>query len=104
MTEPIALSCAMNWRLRAWLTIALVLLLTSCAMLPKDVARPPSQAIAASTDTELGRIAAASTPAGTDAGASGFRLLSWAAVSLFTRVELARRAQRSLDLQYYELH
>ena len=62
-----------------------------------------------SSDTELGRIAAASVPApvaaasGTGASLSGFRLLSWSAQSLYARIELARRAQRSLDLQYYEL-
>jgi phosphatidylserine/phosphatidylglycerophosphate/cardiolipin synthase-like enzyme len=59
-------------------------------------------------DSELGRIAAASTPASSaDAAAgaqpSGFRLLSWSAQALYARIELARRAQRSLDLQYYEL-
>jgi putative cardiolipin synthase len=35
---------------------------------------------------------------------SGFRLLSWPAQSLQTRIELIRRAQVSLDLQYYEIH
>jgi phosphatidylserine/phosphatidylglycerophosphate/cardiolipin synthase-like enzyme len=94
----------MNRWLRAGLSIALALLLGACATLPKDVVRAPSQAIPASIDTDLGRIAAASTPAGIEAGASGFRLLSWSAQSLFARVELAKRAQRSLDLQYYELH
>jgi len=94
----------MNRWLRAGLSIALALLLGACATLPKDVVRAPSRAIPASIDTDLGRIAAASTPAGIEAGASGFRLLSWSAQSLFARVELARRAQRSLDLQYYELH
>ena len=32
---------------------------------------------------------------------SGFRLLSWSAQALDTRLELVRRAERSLDLQYY---
>ncbi|HEU5296397.1 MAG TPA: phospholipase D family protein [Burkholderiaceae bacterium] len=88
--------------------LALVALAAGCASLPHDVKRLPSQAIAAAGDTELGRIAQASTPAAQRAAAdgaapSGFRLLSWSAQSLYARIELARRAQRSLDLQYYEL-
>ena len=76
-------------------------LLTACAGLPRDVQRPPSQAIAASPDTELGRIALASAP---DRTRSGFRLLSWSAQSLAARIELIRRAQVSLDVQYYVIH
>jgi hypothetical protein len=76
MTEPI--SSSRRW-LRASASLALALLLAACAALPKGVERPPSQAIPASIDTELGRIVAASTPPGVAAGASGFRLLSWSA-------------------------
>ena len=72
-----------------------------CAGLPRDVQRPPSQAIAASADTDLGRIALASAP---DRTRSGFRLLSWSAQSLAARIELIRRAQVSLDVQYYVIH
>jgi len=86
---------------------ALAVLVPGCASLPHDVARMPSLAIAPAHDSELGRVAAASTPApsaarGADAP-SGFRLLSWPAQALYARIELARRAQRALDLQYYEL-
>ena len=89
--------------------LAFAALAAGCAGLPRDVQRTPSQAIAAAYDSELGRIALASTPApaadaATADAPSGFRLLSWSAQSLYARVELARRAQRSLDLQYYELH
>jgi putative cardiolipin synthase len=89
--------------------LAFTVLAAACAGLPRSVQRTPSQAIAAAHDSELGRIALASTPAAADAATSGdapsgFRLLSWPAQSLYARVELARRAQRSLDLQYYELH
>jgi len=88
--------------------VLLALLAAGCAGLPQDVKRSPSLAIPAAHDTELGRIAQASTPAAaaaaSGAGApSGFRLLSWSGQSLYARIELARRAQRSLDLQYYEL-
>ena len=89
--------------------LGLFALIAGCASLPQAVQRTPSQAIAASHDSGLGRIAAASLPppAATATGgatpSSGFRLLSWSAQSLYARVELARRAERSLDLQYYEL-
>ncbi|HET7525754.1 MAG TPA: phospholipase D-like domain-containing protein, partial [Burkholderiaceae bacterium] len=84
------------------------MLAAGCASLPATVKRTPSQAIAPALDSELGRIALASTPspaasAAGGAAPSGFRLLSWPAQSLYARIELARRAQRSLDLQYYEL-
>jgi cardiolipin synthase C len=90
-------------RLAALVVAALA---TGCASLPRDVQRVPTQAIAASLDTELSRVAAASAPpsAPGQIAPSGFRLLSWPAQSLHTRIELIRRAQVSLDLQYYELH
>jgi putative cardiolipin synthase len=90
-------------RLGIWLALlALALaLLGGCAALPRDVQRTPSQAIAASPDTELGRIALASAP---DRTRSGFRLLSWWTQSLQARIELVRRAQVSLDVQYYVIH
>ncbi|HEX6722364.1 MAG TPA: phospholipase D-like domain-containing protein, partial [Burkholderiaceae bacterium] len=83
------------------LAAGLFALLAGCAGLPRDVQRPPSQAIAASPDTDLGRIALASAP---DRTRSGFRLLSWSAQSLAARIELIRRAQVSLDVQYYVIH
>jgi putative cardiolipin synthase len=80
--------------------VALTVLATGCASLPRDVQRAPSQAWPPSEDTELGRIAAAST---TDHALSGFRLLSWSEQAFATRLEMAARAQRSLDVQYYVL-
>jgi putative cardiolipin synthase len=72
-----------------------------CASLPQGVVRPPSQAMDASPDTELGRLAQTASP---DPALSGFRLMSWSAQALATRIELAQRAQRSLDVQYYVIH
>ena len=73
---------------------------TGCASLPSGVQRTPSLAIPASTDTTLGRIAANSTPS---AELSGFRLLPVAPYALDTRLQLARRAERTLDVQYYHI-
>jgi putative cardiolipin synthase len=90
------------WRtLRNSALACLVPVLFGCAGLPRDVQRAPSQAIGLSAGTELGRIAQASAP---DRTLSGFRLLSWSAQSLQARIELVRRAQVSLDVQYYVIH
>jgi putative cardiolipin synthase len=78
--------------------------LAGCAGLPRDVQRTPSQAIAATPATELGRIALASAPDRNDRTRSGFRLLPSPGQSLQARLELVRRAQVSLDLQYYVIH
>ncbi len=81
--------------------VLLLVVASGCASLPRDVVRPVSLAIAASPDTTLGRIAAASTP---DPRLSGFRLVSWSVQALAMRLELAKRAERSLDVQYYVIH
>ena len=57
-----------------------------------------SEAIPLSESTTLGRIANAYRPAPDQ---SGFRLMPLGKFSLDTRVELARRAEVSLDVQYY---
>jgi putative cardiolipin synthase len=56
-------------------------------------------AITDGADTVLGRMVTAASPPGQ--GLSGFRLLPMPQYSLHARIELARRAQRSIDLQYY---
>jgi len=72
-----------------------------CAGLPAQVKRNPSAAIADGSDTMLGRLVHAAAPAGEPL--SGFRLLPLPQFSLNARIELARRAQRSIDVQYYLL-
>lgn len=86
--------------LAAWLSLALVA--TGCASLPDGVERSPSGAIAIaeSLATPLGRIAAEASP---DPELSGFRILPGGANALSARIELAQRAQRSLDVQYYHI-
>ena len=57
-----------------------------------------SEAIPLSTATTLGRVAQGSQPS---PEVSGFRLMPLGLFSLDTRVQLARRAEVSLDVQYY---
>jgi putative cardiolipin synthase len=80
---------------------ALVLLASAgCASLPDFAAPAATQAIPASAATSLGRIAADSQR---DADLTGVRLLANGDFALNARLELARRAERSLDLQYYQI-
>ena len=72
--------------------------LASCGMLPPRGESPPSSATAPSAANPLARIAQASTPA---PELTGFRLMPLGSYSLDTRIQLARRATQSLDLQYY---
>ena len=77
-------------------------ILVGCATaLPKiDREAIASEAIGASSKTTLGHIAQVSLP---EAGLSGFRLMPLGTFSFDTRVQLARRAESSLDVQYYHL-
>ena len=85
---------------RWWLCLALLLLLAlgGCANLPASVQRSASSAMPASKATSLGRIAADSSP---DDALSGFRLLPTGAYAIDTRLTLIRRAEKSIDIQYY---
>jgi putative cardiolipin synthase len=74
-------------------------LLMSCAALPPRPAEPPTFAIAASGQTPLQRVAAESTRGFEE---SGLQLLPVATGSLQARLALAARAEKSLDLQYFE--
>lgn len=87
-------------RLLLGLTLLAMLLFGGCATpLPViDRQAIASEAIPASPDTTLSYVVANSTP---DPKLSGFRLLPLGSFSLDTRVQLARRAQASIDLQYY---
>lgn len=83
---------------RRALTLAAAVLAAGCTSLPSEVKRVPSTALPVSQDTALGRIAAASSPSPL---LSGVRLLPSGPFALDTRVELVRRAERSLDVQYF---
>lgn len=93
--------CLIGPRLIVALVLALATLLAGgCASLPDHLAGPPSQAIPASVETALGRIAKLSQA---DPELSGFRLMPSGDAALNARLELARRATRSLDVQYYHI-
>jgi putative cardiolipin synthase len=79
--------------------VAVALLSSACTTLPKiDRVAIASEAIPLSTSTTLGRIAKTSAP---NPDVSGFRLMPLGLFSLDARVQLARRAEVSLDVQYY---
>ncbi|MDT3679634.1 MAG: phospholipase D family protein [Burkholderiaceae bacterium] len=83
------------------LALALCLLapaLVSCASLPAPQPRPAQRAFDRPESTALGRIVAATAP---DPRSSGVRLLVSGEDALGSLVTLARRAERSLDLEYY---
>ncbi len=89
-------------RSHGWATaLALIALLGlgGCASLPQvDRTALASEAIPASPASALARMAVVGQPA---ADASGFRLLPLGPYSLDARVQLAQRAQATLDVQYY---
>lgn len=85
------------------LVLVAAVLLGGCATLPAPVPVAPTHAITDVAQTRLAQLAAAAAPAGQPA-LSGFRLLPEAAFAFDARISLARRAQKSLDVQYYLIH
>jgi putative cardiolipin synthase len=86
-----------------WRTVARTLLvlplLVACAALPTPPAEPSTYAITVDGATRLQRVAAASLEGFPE---SGFQLLPVATASLEARLALVARAEKSLDLQYFE--
>jgi len=74
------------------------MLLCACGALPPRSDAPVSLAEQPPRDSPLARLAAESV---TTPGLSGFRLMPHAAHSFDARVQLTRRAENSLDIQYY---
>jgi putative cardiolipin synthase len=85
-------------RLRGSIALLVSVLLAACGALPTQVDRPFSPAQQPSADSPLVRIAQDSSPGPT---LTGFRLLPDGFYSLDARIQLARRARYSLDVQYY---
>jgi putative cardiolipin synthase len=82
------------------LLVPLVLCAAGCATLAELPPPRPVLALAASDSTSLGRLARAAQP---DPELSGFRLLPGGDFALHARLALARRAEQSLDLPYYQI-
>jgi phosphatidylserine/phosphatidylglycerophosphate/cardiolipin synthase-like enzyme len=82
------------------LALAAWSVLQGCASLPADVQRPRSEAMADVAATPLAQLALSSTP-DDRRHLSGLRLLPSGPEALATRIAMARRAQKSLDVQYY---
>jgi putative cardiolipin synthase len=89
----------------AWMRATLLMVavaLGGCAALPGHVERPVSYAQAGDATTPLAHVVAASTLG--DAGVvSGFRLLPDGEEAFQTRLALIRKAERTLDVQYYQI-
>ena len=90
----------MHRTIRAWLLVLGALLLGGCAGLPPRPALPASHAINEVADTRLARILDTATPP-PQRGMSGFRLLPVGETAFNARIALARRAEKSIDVQYY---
>ena len=83
-------------RLAAGLFVTLWLV--ACGSLPAVKQMPATLALPVDPTTALAKVVTASTPPGES---SGFRLMPLGVYSLDARIELAKRAQRTLDVQYY---
>jgi putative cardiolipin synthase len=79
------------------------LALAACGMAPVRSDTPQTAALAPAPESPLVKLTKASTPPG-EANLSGFRLMPAGFYSLDARVELAKRATKSLDLQYYQIN
>ena len=93
-----ALAMPFVWRL---LILAVATLMAACGSLPPRGEVSASRAFTDTADTTLARVAASSRPS--DAAPSGFQLLPLGEFAFDARVALARRAERSLDVQSYHI-
>ena len=87
-------------RLAAAALIAVATALAGCGSLPTNVGKTDTLALAPDPGSPLVKIARVSSPSPEQ---TGIRLLPLGAYSLDTRIQLAQRASRSLDVQYYVL-
>jgi len=100
MTISIATSALVVSRLRCSIALLVSVLLSACGALPMRGDQPFSPALQPSADSPLVRIAQDSSPA---PSLSGFRLMPLGFYSLDARIQLAKRARYSLDVQYYQI-
>ena len=78
-------------------------LLAGCGAAPLRSETASVTALPPAPASPLVKLVNASTPPG-DEGLSGFRLMPTGLFSLDSRIELAKRATRSLDAQYYQIN
>jgi len=86
--------------IRLCIACVAALLATGCAGIAPRPAAPASHALTDVGDTRLARIAASAATTG-QRDLSGFRLLPDGETAFNARVALARRAEKSIDAQYY---
>src|SRR6266404_3035830 len=98
MTSSVETSASIVSQLRGSIALLMVVLLSACGSLPMQVDRSFSPALKPSPESPLVRIAQDSSPA---PALTGFRLMPLGVYSLDARIQLARRARYSLDVQYY---
>jgi putative cardiolipin synthase len=84
---------------RVLIAFVLGLLVTGCASLPGKVERTESRAVVNTADTRLAKVFDPAVAAHPER--SGVRALQSAEDAFAARILLARRADRSLDVQYY---
>jgi len=94
-TRKLAVECGTRGIL-----IACIVGLSACVSLPLHEQRTSSAALDAPADSSLGRLASNSLSVPT---ASGFQILPISHAAMAARIALANRAEKTLDVQYYEL-
>ena len=82
--------------------LALAVLFTSCASVPKDYPRTPSTAIPDYASTALGAYFEKATA--THPGQSGFAIIPDGRGAFTARIMLTDLAEKTLDLQYFDWH
>ncbi len=87
----------------AALALVFSMLMSACSTLPPPVSDRPVTAIADFSNTPLDAITRRVLPEDRSNDRSGFQLLPYGPTSFATRIELAKLATRSLDVQYYLL-
>jgi putative cardiolipin synthase len=100
---PAARSNPRHWAWRLCIAAAFALLLAACAGLPPREASRPTASLAPDREAPLSLITQAVLPPAPNDPRSGFQLLPYGPNSFAARMELARLAQHSLDVQYYLL-
>lgn len=87
----------------AALALVFSMLMSACSTLPPPVSDRPVTAIADFSNTPLDAITRRVLPEDRSDDRSGFQLLPYGPTSFATRIEFAKLATRSLDVQYYLL-